>query len=223
MSKSRSAAQFFEDYARDFDAIYGHRRGRIGRALDGILRRSMRLRFERTLTGCRPIDGMTVLDVGCGPGHYGVALARAGAARVVMLDPANEMLNLSRDRARAAGVAERCEFVHGGFDEFSPGEGFDYCVLMGLMDYMPDPRAIVRHAIEITRRTAFFSFPKRSGPLAVIRRYRYRKRTALYMYGREQLRELFESESQGHFTLERLARDYFVTVDASRARSRAGS
>jgi 2-polyprenyl-3-methyl-5-hydroxy-6-metoxy-1,4-benzoquinol methylase len=223
MSKARSAEQFFEDYARDFDAIYGRDRGTIGRALDAVLRRSMRLRFERTLLGCRPIEGKTVLDVGCGPGHYGVALAREGAARVVMLDPANEMLSLARDRARAAGVVERCEFVHGGFDDFRPREEFDYCVLMGLMDYMPDPRAIVRHAIELTRRTAFFSFPKRSGPLAMIRRYRYRKRTALYMYGRQQLRDIFASEALGHFTLVRLARDYFVTVDASRARARTSS
>jgi len=223
MSKARPAAQFFEDYARDFDAIYGRNRGRIGRALDGILRRSMRLRFERTLLGCRPIKGRTVLDVGCGPGHYGVALAREGAARVVMLDPAKEMLNLARERASRAGVTGRCEFVQGGFDEFRPREEFDFSILMGLMDYMPDPRSCVRHAIELTRQTVFFSFPKSSGPLAVIRRYRYRRRTALYMYGKQELREIFESEARGHFTIERLARDYFVTVDASRARVRTGS
>ncbi len=223
MSRARSAAQFFDDYARDFDAIYGQHRGRIGRALDGVFRRSMRLRFERTLMGCRPVKGKSVLDVGCGPGHYGVTLAREGAARVVLLDPSREMLQIARERSERAGVTDRCEFVHAHFEEFRPAEEFDYSIFMGLMDYMPDARACVRHAVEITRGSAFFSFPAAAGLLAAIRRYRYRKRTALYMYRKESLRDLFESEARGHYDLQRLARDYFVRVDAARARGLAAS
>ena len=75
-----SVAGFFEDYARDFDALYGTRRSLLNDLVNPILRRSMKLRTERTLAGCSPIEGATVLDVGCGPGHHSVELARRGAA-----------------------------------------------------------------------------------------------------------------------------------------------
>ncbi|HET9235243.1 MAG TPA: class I SAM-dependent methyltransferase [Candidatus Eisenbacteria bacterium] len=214
MSRARSAAQFFDDYARDFDAIYGKDRGAIGRWLDGILRKSMRLRFERTLEGCRPVAGKTVLDIGCGPGHYGVALAREGAARVVLLDPAKEMLGMARARAEQAGVLGRSEFVHSSFEAFQTSDSFDFCILTGLMDYIPDARGCVRHVIEVTRQSAFFSFPAAGGVLAAQRRWRYRNRTKLFLYREDQVRDLFANEPGVRFTLERIARDYFVRLDA---------
>ena len=217
MPKARSASQFFDDYAHDFDAIYGGTRGRMGRVLDGILRKSMRLRFERTLIGCRPVAGKTVLDVGCGPGHYGVTLASEGAARVVMLDSAGEMLKIARDRAEKAGVSDRCEFVHEAFSDYRPEIEFDFCILMGFMDYVPDPRSCVRHALELTNRSIFFSFPADGGLLAAQRRWRYRNRTPLYLYRIEQLRSLFDRESSGRYTVDRIARDFFVHVDATHA------
>jgi 2-polyprenyl-3-methyl-5-hydroxy-6-metoxy-1,4-benzoquinol methylase len=213
MSHSRSAAQFFDDYAQDFDAIYGRDRGSLGRFLDGILRKSMRLRFERTLEGCRPVAGKTVLDIGCGPGHYGVTLAREGAAHVVLLDPAKEMLSIARDRAEKAGVLGSCEIVHASFETFRPAERFDFCILTGLMDYMPDARACVHHVVEVTRQSAFFSFPAAGGVLAAQRRWRYRNRTRLYLYQEEEIRELFAREAGIRYTLDRLARDYFVRMD----------
>jgi len=214
MSHSRSAAQFFDDYARDFDAIYGRDRGALGRFLDGILRKSMRLRFERSLEGCRPVAGKTVLDIGCGPGHYGVTLAREGAARVVLLDPAQEMLEIARRRAESAGVLGRCEIVHSSFEAFQSREQFDFCILTGLMDYIPDARACVHHVVEVTRQSAFFSFPAAGGVLAAQRRWRYRNRTQLFLYREEEIRNLFSREAGTRYTLERLARDYFVRMDA---------
>ncbi|MGH8510010.1 MAG: class I SAM-dependent methyltransferase [Gammaproteobacteria bacterium] len=219
MGNARSASQFFDDYAHDFDAIYGGRRGSVGRILDGIFRKSMRLRFERTLIGCRPVAGKTVLDVGCGPGHYGVSLASEGAARVVMLDPAKEMIRIAENRARIAGVRDRCEFVHTTFEDYRPDEEFDFCILMGLMDYIADPYACVRHAVEITRGAAFFSFPADGGLLGVYRRYRYRNRTPLYLYRRDQLRAILDGSAADCFSIEQLARDFFVRVDAARVHS----
>ena len=213
MARSRSAAQFFDGYARDFDAIYGRDRGNLGRFLDGILRKSMRLRFERTLEGCRPVAGKTVLDIGCGPGHYGVTLAREGAAHVVLLDPAKEMLAIARDRAEKAGVLGSCDIVHASFEAYRPAERFDFCILTGLMDYMSDARACVHHVVEVTRQSAFFSFPAAGGVLAAQRRWRYRNRTQLYLYQEAEIRELFAREAGIRYTLERLARDYFVRMD----------
>ncbi len=216
MSRSREAGQFFEGYAHDFDAIYGGT-GRVGlrRLLDDVFRKSMRLRFERTLEECGPAADKTILDVGCGPGHYGVTLASAGASRVVMLDPAQEMLNIASERASQAGVSDRCEFVHATFDAYRPDKRFDFCILMGLMDYIAEPEDCVRHAVDLTRGKIFLSFPVSGGLLAAVRRRRYRNRTPLYLYREQQLHDLMNRVAPGHYTIERMARDFFATVDAA--------
>ena len=114
---TRSAGEFFDDYAHEFDAIYGGRRGPVGRVLDRIFRRSMVLRFRRAVDGCRPAEGKAVLDVGCGPGHYGVALARETRAdEPLAIDLAvrawaegcrGDRLQAYRSGRRAVELAER--------------------------------------------------------------------------------------------------------------------
>ncbi len=209
--------QFFEDYAVDFDALYGTRRSWLNRVVNPLLRKSMRLRYERTLAACQPLAGRTVLDVGCGPGHYSVALARRGAARVVGIDFADGMLEIAEAHASKAGAADRCEWLHTGFEDYSPDEVFDYVVLNGFMDYAPEPAAVVRRALALTARRAFFSFPASGGVLGWQRRQRYRNRCDLFLYERTEVAELFHGIDG--VSIETIARDYFVQVDQGRRTS----
>ncbi len=216
MDKATSApadrtSDFFHRYARDFDAIYGTRNTFLNRLVNTFLRRSMKLRYEETLKGCDPIAGRSVLDVGCGPGHYAVALARRGAAYVLGLDFAPEMLDLARARAAAAGVAERCRFELGDFLAYPLTETFDYAVVMGFMDYVRDPGAVIAKVLQATKSKAFFSFPAAGGLLAWQRRLRYRQRCDLFLYSEAGLKKLFSGTGSG-WELKRLARDYFITV-----------
>ena len=84
---------------------------------------------------------------------------------------------------------------------------------MGVMDYIENAEAFVQHALEVTCRSVFFSFPADWGVLAAIRRLRYRHRTPLFLYPRSQLDALFEKVARGKYSIERLARDFFVQVD----------
>jgi SAM-dependent methyltransferase len=59
----------------------------------------------------RQVTGKTVIDFGCGEGADAVALAQAGAARVIGLDIRPALLAIGQARAQAAGVADRCEFT----------------------------------------------------------------------------------------------------------------
>jgi SAM-dependent methyltransferase len=210
---------FFHQYANDFDAIYSTGGGVVDGVINRVFRKSMRLRFLKSMEGCQPVDGASVLDVGCGPGHYSITLAQRGAARVVGLDFADGMIELASRHARQAGVGERCSFRTGDFLEFQSSQPFDYVVVMGFMDYMPDPRRIVAKVLSLTSRRAFFSFPAAGGVLAWQRKLRYRNRCDLFLYTEPQLKELFSSFSGVHATIEPIARDFFVTAEVVPART----
>jgi len=212
MSAEDRTQDFFHRYAGDFDAIYSNRSGLINGVVNRLFRKSMKLRFEKTIEGCRPIEGKSVLDIGCGPGHYSITLAQRGAGSVLGIDFAEGMLKLAADHARQVGVADRCQFRQADFYLFSADDPFDYLILMGFMDYMPEPVKVIEKALSLTRSKAFFSFPADGGLLAWQRRRRYRNRCDLFLYTRDQLAKMFAEIRGAHAVIEPIARDFFVTV-----------
>ena len=205
-------SSFFHGYAVDFNAIYGNEGGLLNGLLNRWFRRSMEVRFVKTLAGCQPIEGKTVLDIGCGPGHYSVALAKMGARAVQGIDFAEGMLDIARKRAVQEGVAGNCRFDHKDFFRATMPERYDFVFAMGFMDYVEDARATVHKIHDLTREKAFLSFPAAGGFLAWQRQMRYRSRCPLFLYSRPQIESLFEGLQNLDVTIERIHRDYFVTV-----------
>jgi ubiquinone/menaquinone biosynthesis C-methylase UbiE len=207
------AGAFFERYAHDFEAIYAGGKGPWSRFINRTFRRSMLLRYQRSLESCAPAEGKSILDIGCGPGHYCVALAKSGAARVVGVDEAPAMIELARKRAQDHGVDKHCEFICSTWEAFqSPGR-FDHAICMGFLEYQAEPLAAVARVLACTRISAVFSLPDRLGILAWQRRLRYRLKTALHMYTEAEVKALFSRvPGLGDFAVERLERDFFVTV-----------
>ena len=203
---------FFHQYANDFDAIYGNQNGLLDSVINRVFRKSMRLRFEKSIAGCDPIEGKSVLDVGCGPGHYSITLAQRGAARVVGIDFADGMLQLATEHAKKVGVGERCKFRVADFYTYPPQELFDYVIVMGFMDYMPDPEKVVAKVLSLTKDKAFFSFPVAGGLLGWQRSMRYKKRCDLFLYSEERLKQVFAQFPEATATIEPISRDYFVTL-----------
>lgn len=205
-------ATFFDSYARDFEAIYGNKNTPVNRVVNHYFRKSMRLRYERTLAGCAPIEGKSVLDIGCGPGHYSVELARRGAGEVLGVDFAEGMIKLAQDRARAAGVEDRCTFVLRDILEADIDRTYDYVIVMGFMDYVEEPRKVIDRIVALTARKAFISFPVAGGLLAWQRKLRYRQRCPLYMYDEARMRDIFRPYRDVRVQIEPAARDFFVTL-----------
>lgn len=204
---------FFHQYANDFDAIYSNRGGGVNGFVNRVFRKSMKLRFVKTIEGCDPIQGKSVLDIGCGPGHYSITLAQRGAGRVVGLDFAEGMLEIATKHAQEAGVGAQCKFQVGDFQKYPASEPFDYVIVMGFMDYMEDPKKVIGKVLSLTSSRAFFSFPAAGGLLAWQRKLRYRNRCDLFLYTEPQLKELFASFPGMKTTIEPIARDFFVTVN----------
>lgn len=213
---SAQTSQFFDGYAADFDAIYGSDNGPVERIANRLFRRAMLVRYEKTLAGCQPAAGCTVIDIGCGPGHYSIALARAGAEKVLGLDFAAGMLKIARERAEAQSVAQRCSFELGDFLTYPIPERFDYAIVMGFMDYVNDPRPVIDRVLSTTRRRAFFSFPKAGGPLAWQRQWRYRNRCDLFLYRRDEIENLL-LRTGAAYSIEPIGRDFFVTLEPPRS------
>jgi ubiquinone/menaquinone biosynthesis C-methylase UbiE len=203
---------FFHQYANDFDAIYGNQNGLFDSVVNRLFRQSMKLRFEKTIEGCNPIQGKSVLDIGCGPGHYAITLAQRGAGRVVGIDFAEGMLTLATEHAKKVGVGERCNFMVADFYKYVPEELFDYVVVMGFMDYMPEPESVVEKVLSLTKSKAFLSFPVAGGLLAWQRKLRYQKRCDLYLYSLDQLQKMFRKFPEVTATIEPIKRDFFVTL-----------
>jgi 2-polyprenyl-3-methyl-5-hydroxy-6-metoxy-1,4-benzoquinol methylase len=210
---AENVAKFFDSYAEGFNAIYGNRNTLVNRLVNKYLRSSMRLRFEKSIAGCQPIKGRSVLDVGTGPGHYAITLADQGAARVLGVDFAEGMIEVARKNAAHLGASSVCEFQFGDFHTYDfKGEKFNYGIAMGFMDYMAEPQTTVDLLLSLVTDKAFFSFPAAGGLLAWQRKLRYKSKCDLYLFSEADVRKLFDKSPAKRYELEPISRDFFVTA-----------
>ncbi len=89
------------------------------------------------------LDGARILDLGCGPGWYSVALERAGAM-VVGLDLGGDDVAdaLTRDVAALVGDAQKMPYPDGSFDGV-------FC--SNLIEHVPDPSAVLDEIARVLR------------------------------------------------------------------------
>jgi len=73
---------------------------------------------ERMLRMAQTTPQDFVVDLGSGDGKIAIAAARIFGARALGIEFNPDMVRLSRDNARKAGVADRVDFVHGDFFKF---------------------------------------------------------------------------------------------------------
>ncbi len=93
------------------------------------------------------------LDLGCGTGAIAVRLARLGL-HVTLLDTSLPMLDFAKRAAREAGVTERIALKHADAAELANlfhGESFDVILCHNILEYVDDPRAVLRIAARALR------------------------------------------------------------------------
>jgi 2-polyprenyl-3-methyl-5-hydroxy-6-metoxy-1,4-benzoquinol methylase len=211
VSIEEKVQKHFHADATRFDAIYEEGQNPLTRFIDHVWRGVVRRRFALTLEKLRPLEGKTVLDVGCGSGRYCIAFAQAGARRIVGVDFAPGMIALANDLAHRAGVADRCEYRVGAFPDVVPDGPFDVSTALGFFDYVADPVAILKAMRSRTRSTMVMSFPKSGEWRAPIRRLRFRMAGCpLFLYSERRVREILAAAGVPTYEWIPLDRDYIV-------------
>ncbi|MFN3306976.1 MAG: class I SAM-dependent methyltransferase [Candidatus Kapaibacteriota bacterium] len=204
--------RFFDEYASGFTSIYTKRKFSLRKIIDNLFRESVYLRFTKTIENCMPIEGKTVLDIGCGPGLYSVELARIGASKVVGIDFAPKMIELAKKFAQDYKVYDNCEFIVADFLEYDFPEQYDYTIAMGYIEYYSEPGKVIQKIVDLTKDKAFISIPDSRGFLAWQRKIRYKFKCPLFLYSKEEIVKIIKSVTDLPFTIEKLPRDYYVII-----------
>ena len=168
----KTSSPFFDRFAEKFDTFYDGKRSRFMQWVDTRFRRDMFERFELTFVRLGDLTDKSVVDIGCGSGPYLTEALRRGASHVTGIDPAPGMLQLARRRVEAQGMSDRVELLAGEFPDVDPGRTYDYAIVMGVMDYVPDPVAFLAGVRRIADGAAI-SFPSRHLVRTPIRKVRY--------------------------------------------------
>lgn len=200
------AGRFFHGFADTFDSLYDGRRGPIWRLIDSTFRRDIIERFRLTFERLGDLSNKTVLDIGCGSGVYmREALAR-GAQKVIGVDAAPRMLELAKQRLDAAGHSGRYELVAGNYPLAEKLPHADAAIVMGVMDYVPDPVRFCRALKgQIGGGVAAFSFPSRHWLRSPIREVRYKLRNCpIYLYERRDIERVLDDAGMARVRVEKI-------------------
>jgi predicted TPR repeat methyltransferase len=207
--------KFFDSFADTFDTLYDGRRNSFIRWLDHRFRSDMFIRFALSFEVLGDLTGKTVLDIGCGSGPYVVESLRRGARWVTAVDPAPNMLALTREKLRSAGLADKCALVEGSF----PGvdvEAHDHALVIGVMDYVVNASAFLTALKPLVKVSAALSFPSRHWLRMPLRRFRYHLRSCpVYFYDRTAIKELCSAAGFGTIAIHKIpgaGMDYHVCL-----------
>jgi len=122
---------------------------RIGPARLAFLRDELIRHFALAPSGLRPLQSLSILDVGCGGGLITEPLTRLGA-RMTGLDPAAENIEAARRHAEGQGldIAYRVGRIE---DLAAEGLTFDAVVCLEVVEHVPDPAAFLKTLAGLVR------------------------------------------------------------------------
>lgn len=91
-------------------------------------------------------EGMTVLDVGCGPGFFSLALARmvGGTGKVISADLQEGMLSKLKDKIRGTELEKRITLVKCDKGDINVSGKVDFAVAFYMVHEVPDKVSFFR-------------------------------------------------------------------------------
>ena len=213
---AKDVSIFFNDYAHDFSSIYKEdtkKRSSFDKLMDNWFRKGIKHRFDIALNESKKDSIKSILDVGCGPGHFVVKFLEQGK-KVTALDIAPSMIEITKKRVQSMSKEGEVAFVLENYLEYKPIEKFDAACVMGFFDYVEDPVVVLKKLINDIKKEIYISIPDNKGFLAWQRKIRYNLRKCpLFLYSREFLEDSLKKA--GCFEISEITeidRGYFVTI-----------
>jgi len=108
------------------------------------------------------LEGVSLLEVGCGVGVLHQTLLEMGAANALGIDLAPRMLEFAESRARERQLNQRTEYKLGDFVEMCDTlDTADITVLDKVVCCYPAPRELLSAAITCTRGAIALTYPRK--------------------------------------------------------------
>lgn len=213
---SKDVSVFFDGYAHDFSSIYKEdtkKRSSFDKLMDKWFRKGIQERFDHTLerTSNETID--SILDIGCGPGHFVVKFLEQNK-KVTALDIAPSMLEITKQRVNALSNHQEVDFILDDYLNFIPEKKFDAACVMGFFDYVEDPVKVLQKLLNDINKEIYISIPDNKGLLALQRRIRYKLRKCpLFLYSKTYLVDCLKKANCFEISeIVDIDRGYFVTI-----------
>lgn len=120
---------------------------RLAPARLGFIREVVTSGLALAAAPLRPLEGVRLIDIGCGGGLVCEPLARLGA-RVTGIDLAEDSIAAARTHAAAGGLAidYRAESIEA---VAASGERFDVALCLEVLEHVPDPAAFLAAAAAV--------------------------------------------------------------------------
>jgi 2-polyprenyl-6-hydroxyphenyl methylase / 3-demethylubiquinone-9 3-methyltransferase len=121
----------------------------IGPVRLAFIRDELTRHFELKSGGLKPLDGLKILDIGCGGGLISEPLTRLGA-RVTGIDPGAENIAVARTHAEPQGLA--IDYRVATVEELAAaGEVYDAVVCLEVVEHVPDVGLFLKACASVVR------------------------------------------------------------------------
>jgi 2-polyprenyl-6-hydroxyphenyl methylase/3-demethylubiquinone-9 3-methyltransferase len=114
------------------------------------IRDSVCRRFDRGPRGLNCMNGLRLLDIGCGAGLLSEPMARLGAD-VIGVDPS--ATNIAAARLHAAKSRLVIDYRNSTIEELDPRERFDVILAMEVVEHVTDVGLFLRHCAALLKPT----------------------------------------------------------------------
>jgi SAM-dependent methyltransferase len=213
---SKNVSIFFDGYAHDFSSIYKEdtrKRSSFDKLMDKWFRKGIKDRFDITINESKKDSIKSILDIGCGPGHFVVKFLEQGK-KITALDIAPSMIEIAKKRVQSMGKESEVIFILENYLEYRPTEKFDAACVMGFFDYVEDPVVVLKKLINDIKKEIYISIPNNKGFLAWQRKIRYNLRNCpLFLYSREFLEDSLKKARCFEISeITEIDRGYFITI-----------